>query len=84
MEVSYNKLKIKCNHDFFERVIYKYMYATNDDTTKYQDDIPFFRNFSRIFRELNKIYRLILWMETEGKNKYNINSKNFDYSKDDL
>lgn len=23
-------------------------------------------------------------METEGKNKYNINSKNFDYSKDDL
>lgn len=23
-------------------------------------------------------------METEGKNKYNINSKNFDYSKDDF
>lgn len=45
----------------------------------------FLEIFLEFFWELKKkIYWLIFWMEIEGKNKYNINSKNFDYSKDDL
>lgn len=69
--MSYNKLKIKCNHDFFERVIYKYMYATNDDTTKYQDDIPFSRNFSRIFPRVKKKIYIDWYFEWKLKEKIN-------------